>query len=72
MSKTFTCRELGGTCDERFSGETLEEIMQKGMTHMGTDEAHMARIQNLSNETGESKEAWFARMQKAFNERKED
>jgi len=35
MSKSFTCRELMGICDEIFYGDTLMEIVQKGMEHMG-------------------------------------
>ena len=35
MSKPFTCRELMGICDEIFYGDTLMEIVQKGMEHMG-------------------------------------
>ncbi len=72
MSKTLTCRELGGVCDKKFSGDTFMEIVEKGMTHMQSDEAHEARIANLSHETGESKEAWFKRMQEVFDARPDD
>ena len=40
MGKTFSCRELGGVCDERFSGNSFMEIMQKGGVHMISDEVH--------------------------------
>ena len=72
MSKTFTCEELGGICNKRFSGNTLEEIMQKGMEHMGSDEEHMKHIANLSETTGESKEKWVERMQLEFDVKPED
>ena len=72
MSKTFTCKELGGICDQKFSGNSLEEIMEKGMKHMQSDKAHMDRIMSLSNTTGETKEEWYQRMQKEFDSRPED
>ncbi|MEN9912875.1 MAG: hypothetical protein RLY66_283 [Candidatus Parcubacteria bacterium] len=72
MSKTFTCKELGGICEENFSGTTLMEIVQKGMQHMQSDEAHMKKIGDLSNTTGETKEQWFERMQKEFDTKAEN
>lgn len=44
MSKTFACRELGGICEEKFSGSSFMEIMQKGAMHMMSDEAHKESI----------------------------
>ncbi|MES3005631.1 MAG: NUDIX hydrolase [Patescibacteria group bacterium] len=72
MTKTFTCRELGGVCDEKFSGNSLMEIVQKGMQHMQSDEIHMKKIGDLSNSTSETKEQWFERMQKEFDARMND
>lgn len=72
MTKTFTCRELGGICDEKFQGETFGEIMQKGAMHMMSDEVHKEKIMNMDGDTGETKEQWMERMQKEFNSRLED
>ncbi len=72
MSKTFTCHELGGTCEQTFTGNTLMEIAQQAMGHMQADAGHMERIKNLEKETGETKEQWFARMQKEFDKREEN
>ena len=72
MSKTFTCRELGGICDEKFSGNTFVEIMQKGAEHMMSDEAHKAAIMDTEKRIGENKEQWMARMQKEFDAKPED
>jgi predicted small metal-binding protein len=72
MSKTFTCQELGGICDKKFSGDTLEEIMQKGMQHMGSDEEHMKHIAGLEESTGLSKEKWMEKMQLEFDVKPED
>jgi hypothetical protein len=71
MSKTFTCQELGGVCEETFSGDTFTDIMQKGMAHMQTDATHMKKIMNMSD-SGETKDQWFDRMQKEFETRSED
>lgn len=32
--KTMTCKQMGGPCDEPFQGETAEEIMNNGSTHV--------------------------------------
>ena len=61
MSKSFTCRELMGICDEIFYGDTLMEIVQKGMEHMGSDDAHKDHIAGLvggSRETPLFKDAF--------------
>ena len=69
MTKTFTCKELGGTCDETFSGNSLMEIVDQGMPHMMSDDAHKESIMQMESRTGENKEAWMARMQKEFEEK---
>jgi len=72
MTKTFTCRELGGVCDESFSGASFAEILQKGGAHMMSDEAHQTSIMSLEARTGENKEEWMARMQNEFEVKPED
>jgi predicted small metal-binding protein len=72
MTKTFTCSELEGLCDEKFSGETLDGVMQNAVPHMMGDEAHKTHIMNIEKTTGETKEMWIARMQKAFAEKPAD
>lgn len=72
MSKTFTCHELGGICDEKFSGDSFMEIMQKGGAHMMSDEAHKQSIMEMEKRTGESKDMWMERMQKEFDVRTGD
>jgi predicted small metal-binding protein len=72
MSKTFKCRELGGTCEQPFSGESLAEILQQGAPHMMTDEAHQASIMDMEARTGENKDQWIDRMQREFDDRAED
>jgi predicted small metal-binding protein len=72
MSKTFTCRELGGVCDERFSGDTFTEIMQKGAQHMMSDDAHKASIMDMEKRTGENQGQWMERTQREFGAKPED
>ena len=72
MSKTFSCQELGGVCEEKFSGDSLSDIMQKAMPHMMSDDAHKTHMMTLAETLGENKEAWMGRMQKEFDERAEN
>lgn len=72
MSKTFTCRELGGICEEEFSGETFPEIMDKAVKHMMSDDAHKKSIMNMEEQTGENKEQWMERIQKEFDAKPEE
>lgn len=67
MGKIFFCRELGGVCDEVFSGETLNEIMQKGMEHMQSDDAHKEHVAGMADRRGENRDQWLERMQKEFD-----
>lgn len=72
MSKTFTCRELGGVCEEKFSGGSLMEIMQKAMPHMGSDKAHTEQVATLAQRSGENREQWMERMQREFDAKPEE
>jgi hypothetical protein len=72
MTKTLTCRELGGLCDQAFSADTLMGVMQQAMPHMQSDDAHKAQIGNLSKTTGETREVWMARMQREFDAKPND
>lgn len=72
MSKTFTCRELGGVCDEMVSGDSLIEVVQKGMPHIMSDEAHKASIMDMEKRTGENQAQWMERMQHEFDAKAED
>jgi hypothetical protein len=72
MTKTFTCKELWGTCDQKFSGTNFMEIVQKAMPHMMSDGAHKANIMDMEKHTGENQDQWMARMQKEFDAKVED
>lgn len=73
MSKSFTCRELMGVCDQKVSGDTFMEIVQRGMQHMQSDGAHQEHLANLAkHHTKENKEKWFAEMQQIFDAKPHD
>ena len=71
MTKTFTCKELGGTCDQKFTGSTLMEIVGQAMPHMMSDDAHKANIMDMEKRSGENQAQWMERMQKEFDAREE-
>ena len=58
--KTMTCNQLGGACEEAFSGSTFEEIAEQSKQHGMAmfekgDEAHleaMRKMKSLSKEPG--------------------
>ncbi len=68
--KTFTCRELGGTYEMAFSGETFEGLMNQAVGHMMSDDAHRASIMGMEARTGENQEQWMTRMRAEFSERR--
>lgn len=72
MKKTFACKELGGTCVQKFSGATLMEIVQQAIPHMMSDEIHKANIMDMEKRTGENQDQWMMRMQKEFDAKAED
>ncbi len=72
MSKTITCKELGGVCDQTFTGNTLEEVMKSGIPHMMSDDAHQKSIMEMEERTGESQDQWMERMQREFDQKSED
>lgn len=60
--KKFTCREMGGTCEAEFEGETMEEVVGKGAQHImtTTDEDHKTMKDQMQNNTEEDKVKWYA------------
>lgn len=72
MTKTFTCRELGGVCDQEFSGDSVMSIMQQAMPHMQSDVAHQEHVATFATTSGESREDWMARMQREFDAKPQD
>jgi len=59
--KKFTCKELGGVCDEVFEGETHTEVGEKGGAHImsSTDEAHKSMREHMAKTSEEDKNKWW-------------
>lgn len=77
--KTVICKNLGGACDQEFSANTFEEIVELSKQH-GTemfqqkDEAHlkaMSGMKELMQSPG-AMENWFKEKKKEFEEMTED
>lgn len=59
--KKFTCREMGGPCDEEFEGETMHDVAGKGGKHImsTTDEAHKPMRDMMATSKPEDQARWF-------------
>jgi hypothetical protein len=59
--KKFTCKEMGGVCDEVFEGETAEEVSKKGGDHVmsSTDEVHAPLKEKMANLPKEEMDKWW-------------
>lgn len=74
--KKFTCREMGGTCDEVIEGETADEIGKKGAEHVEKmaaqgDESHKALKEGMDAQGEEGKAKWWDDFRKKFDEKQE-
>ena len=74
MSKTITCREMGGTCDEGFSADTLKEINDMDHAHVtaATDDEHKALMEKMKAITPEELAEWNTKMEAVFAEKADD
>lgn len=59
--KKFTCREMGGPCDEAFEGVTMYDVAGLGGKHImsSTDEAHKPMRNMMANSSKEDQAKWF-------------
>jgi len=77
--KTMSCKQLGGTCDESFTANTFEEMVELSKNHgmqmfQAQDADHlkvMADMKALMEKPG-AMEEWFAQKRKEFEEHPED
>lgn len=70
--KSMTCIQLGGACDQVFSGETFDQLASQSKIHGSEmfaiqDEAHMAAMQQMMvlMENGEM-DPWMAQRKSEF------
>ena len=69
--KTMTCKQMGGPCDAPIHGETAEEMMENGRTHIHSvdDEGHK-KVITMMQEMQKDPEAggkWNEQFQKDFD-----
>ena len=59
--KKFTCSEMGGVCEAEITGETVEEVMQKGHEHVKgvEDDEHKKLMEDMDSKGEEGmKSSW--------------
>jgi hypothetical protein len=71
--KTMTCKQLGGACDEVFSGETFEDLATQSQQHGkdmfgANDGPHMEAMRKMMElmQSGEM-DAWMAARKADFD-----
>ena len=69
--KKFTCREMGGVCDAEISGETVEEVMQKGHEHVKgvEDDEHKKLMEDMNSKGEEGMKEGKEGFQKKWDEK---
>lgn len=71
--KKLMCKDLGGPCEQEFTGESFEEIGQKCKAHViekmnSDDKAHTAAAGKMRDASPEEQKAMVAEYEKRFNE----
>jgi len=77
--KTMTCKQLGGACDEKFQGNTFEEVVQLSKQHgmlmfQAQDAEHLKLMAEVSAlmQNPEAMQTWFETKQEEFANLPED
>ena len=72
--KTMTCKQLGGACGQKFSGNTFDEIAMMVSKHARElvqqgDQAHIAAMNEMRARmtSQEAIDAWMDDKRKAFD-----
>lgn len=72
--KSMTCKQLGGTCDLEFVGNSFEEIAEQSKKHgmdmfQKKDEAHMEAMNKMMAlmQSKESMQEWMDNKRKEFD-----
>lgn len=67
--KSLTCNQVGGACDEAFTGASLEEIGGLCKAHVmeNMDDAHKAKMNEMMAMSPEEQQAKFQEWQVAFD-----
>jgi predicted small metal-binding protein len=64
--KILTCRQLGGSCDEKIPGESENEMMTNGMKHLELAHPKMAEDVKKSSPTDPMMVEWNKRFKADF------
>ena len=62
--KTMTCAQMGGPCEAKITGNTPEEMMQNGMTHLESAHPDMAADVKASPKDSPMMTAWNEKFMK--------
>ena len=71
--KKLTCRDFGGPCDEKITGNSFDEIGNNCKTHVmkkmnNGDEAHRAAAGKMKDATPKQQKAWMAEFERKYKE----
>ena len=77
--KTMTCRQLGGSCDAPFHGNTADEVIKAEDKHLkeivaSGDESHKSALESMQGRWKNpiSGMGWYMKTKKAFSALPED
>lgn len=61
MEKSFSCKELGGVCDEVFTGSDFKAVGEMGGKHImeATDDAHADLKKQMMESSEDEKQKWW-------------
>jgi len=71
--KSMTCNQLGGACDQVFTGETFDQLAAQSKQHGSemfaiSDEAHLAAMQRMMELMNKGEmDSWMAARQAEFD-----
>jgi predicted small metal-binding protein len=67
--KTFTCKELGGICEEEISGASLDALAQAAGEHIReeSDREHKALAQVLEESSLAKQKTWVLWLKKIWD-----
>ena len=77
--KTMTCRQMGGPCDDPFSGKTADDLIKAEDAHLkaavaGGDESHKSALEMMQGRWKNPIKGmgWYLETKKAFADLPED
>ncbi len=74
--KSITCKDMGGPCDFKISGNTAEEVMKSGADHINSvdDDGHKQVVAKMAEDmkNPEAGKKWDADFKAKFDALPED